>query len=132
MFQLTAVFNKDCLNDVLQDLYAEEIEGVTISDVVGKGGLGFVEKNGNIGLDQNIRLDIVLSNETYKEKAKEVIRSNTQGVELGSGKMWVTPVLEVERIRTGEKDAQALTKSNRNSSKHIKENYFNAIDTPSS
>jgi nitrogen regulatory protein P-II 1 len=132
MYLLTAVFNKNCLNDVLQELYDQKIEGVTIGNVIGKGGLGFVEADGHIELDEKVRLDIVLSNDTYKERAKEAIRSNAQDLGNGSGKMWVTPVLEVERIRTGETNEAALTQSFASSRRMMPEEFFSAVDTPSS
>ena len=131
MYQLTAIFNRSCLKDVLQELFEREIEGVTVSSVIGKGGIGFIEKNGDIDLDEKVRVDIILSNELYKEIAKEAIRSNTQDTGHGSGKMWVTPVLEVERIRTGETNEAALTQSSK-SKKVFHDNYYTAIDTPAS
>lgn len=132
MYLLTAIFNRSCLNDVLQELYDQKIEGVTVSSVIGKGGLGFIEKNGGIDLDEKVRLDIVLSSETFLLRAKEAIRVNTQDIGSGSGKMWVTPVLEVERIRTGETNESALSKSSVGSSKQMHDNYFTAEDTPAS
>lgn len=132
MYLLTAIFNQSCLNDVLLDLKERGIEGVTISHVVGKGGLGFINHEGETELDKNIRLDIVISNETFKESAKEAIRANTRALETGSGKMWVTPVLEVERIRTGETNESALAHPKVKKQKHLHANFFTAIDTPSS
>lgn len=44
MFQITAVFNRHCLNDVLRELFDNGIEGVTVMDVIGKGSLGIAEK----------------------------------------------------------------------------------------
>lgn len=132
MYLLTAIFNKSCLSDVLYDLREREIEGVTISSVTGKGGLGFVKENGAENLDENIRLDIVISNDFFKESAKEAIRTNTRELVTGSGKMWVTPVLEVERIRTGETDASALSHSPSDKKKSTTDSYYTAIDTPSS
>lgn len=131
MYLLTAIFNRNCLNDVLQELYEQKIEGVTVSSVIGKGGLGFVVDDGSIDLDEKVRIDIVISSDTYKERAKEAIRVNTQDIGSGSGKMWVTPVLEVERIRTGETNEAALSQSSV-STKHLHDNYFTAEDTPAS
>ncbi|WP_345991766.1 P-II family nitrogen regulator [Sulfurimonas sp. HSL-1716] len=130
MYLLTAIFNQSCLTDVLIDLKERGIEGVTISHVVGKGGLGFIKESGETELDKNIRLDIVISNEAFKESAKEAIRTNTRELETGSGKMWVTPVLEVERIRTGETNESALAHPTIGKKKNLQENYFTAIDTP--
>lgn len=132
MYLLTAIFNQSCLNDVLVDLKERGIEGVTISYVAGKGGLGFISSEGETELDKNVRLDIVISNDKFKESAKEAIRANTRALETGSGKMWVTPVLEVERIRTGETNESALAHPRVKKPKHLNANFFTAIDTPSS
>ena len=126
MYLLTAIFNISCLNDVLSELKDNEIEGITISSVSGKGGLATSK------LDKNARIDIVLSNEKFKELAKEVIRSNTRDIATGSGKMWVTPVLEVERIRTGETNESALSHSSSSNKANTHDNYFSNQDTPAS
>ena len=132
MYLLTAIFNNSCLQDVLTDLKEKEIEGVTISQVLGKGGLGFIKESGETELDSKVRLDIVVSNESFKESAKESIRANTRDTENGSGKMWVTPVLEVERIRTGEINESALAHPTIQKKKNLADSYFTAIDTPAS
>jgi len=127
MYQLTAVFNRSCLDEVLAELKEHAIEGVTISDVLGKGGLAYSDE-----LDRNVRLDIVVSNELFKEAAKEAIRANTRDLGKGSGKMWVTPVLEVERIRTGETNEAALRHSEHDERALHCEYYYTAVDTPAS
>ena len=131
MYQLTAIFNRSCLNDVLQELKENAIEGFTISEVIGKGRMAFTDA-GIIDLDENVRIDIIVSNELFKESAKEAIRANTRDLGKGSGKMWVTPVLEVERIRTGETNEAAL-RHNDNDTRALHHNsYFTAVDTPAS
>lgn len=132
MYQITAIFNKHCLTDVLQGLYENDIEGMTIMDVVGKGGSGYTSTDGTPDLYEKVMLLIVVSNNKFKEAAMEAIRSNTHDLGHGAGKMWVTPVLEVERIRTGEKDADALTTSEDKVSGKVDTSFFTAIDTPSS
>lgn len=127
MYLLTAVFSHNCLDDVLAELKEHNIEGVTISEATGKGGLTYDNE-----LDHNIRLDIVVSNELFKEAAKEAIRSNTRDLGKGSGKMWVTPVLEVERIRTGETDEAALSHNEHDERALHYDSYYTAIDTPAS
>ena len=132
MYLLTAIFEQSCLIDVLTDLKEKEIEGITISDVIGKGGLGFIKDDGEAFLDKKVRIDIVVSNDEFKELAKEAIRANTRDTGIGSGKMWVTPVLEVERIRTGEQNEAALAHPTTKKTKNLTDNYFTAIDTPAS
>jgi nitrogen regulatory protein P-II 1 len=131
MYQLTAIFNRSCLSDVLQELKEHAIEGFTISEVIGKGGLAFTD-DGAVELDENVRIDIVVSNELFKEAAKEAIRANTRDLGKGSGKMWVTPVLEVERIRTGETNEAVLRHSGKDARALHYESYFTAVDTPAS
>ena len=131
MLQITAVFNRHCLNDVLRELFDNEIEGVTVMDVIGKGSLGIAEKNNAPDLFPKVMLLIVVSDDKHKETAMEAIRAHTQDLGHGAGKIWVTPVLEVERIRTGEKDESALTQPIPRAT--TKSNtFFTAVDTPSS
>lgn len=127
MFLLTAIFNAACLDDVLTDLYRSNIEGVTISDVSGKGDRGSILDSGKTRLYKNVRLDIVISSTEFKELAQEAIRSNIRDFHTGSGKMWVTPVLEVERIRTGEKDKAALAHSELTKTKHSNNNAYSSF-----
>lgn len=132
MYLITAVINSECLANILEDLSASSIEGVTISDVRGKGRLVNIETKDINSMDTYVRLDIVVSNDTFKELAKEAIRVNARELEKGSGKMWVTPVLEVERIRTGETNDDALAHASEETSiPHLDENYTHE-DTPSS
>jgi len=132
MYLLTAIFSKSCLGDVLQDLQENNIEGITISDVSGKGSFTLKETEEEPYLNENVRVDIVISNDKFKELAKEVIRSNTRELSKGSGKMWVTPVLEIERIRTGEINEAALSHLSTVGTSTHHENYYTIVDTPAS
>jgi len=132
MFLLTAIFNAACLDDVLADLYNSNIEGVTISHVSGKGDRGYLLDSGKTRLYKNVRIDIVVSSTEFKELAQEAIRSNIRDFHTGSGKMWITPVLEVERIRTGEKDKAALAHSELAKTKHSNENINSSFDSSAS
>ncbi len=131
MVQITAVFNKHCLNDVLRELFDNLIEGVTVMDVIGKGSLGIAEKNNSADLYPKVMVIIVVSDDAHKSIVMECIRSNTQDLGHGAGKMWVTPVLEVERIRTGDKNESALTQSPPRATTKT-DTFFTATDTPSS
>lgn len=127
MYLVTAIVNAECVKDVLEDLKSLEIEGVTLSKVKGKGK--FIDTMKDI--DEHIRLDIVVSNDHFKELAKEAIRDNARNSEKGSGKMWVTPILEVERIRTGETNEYALSHSAVKKPSTAKETFMTE-DTPAS
>ncbi len=127
MYLITAIINAECIKDVLEDLKASEIEGVTLIEVKGKGGF----LNNMQEVEEHIKMEIVVSNDHFKELAKEAIRANARNLEKGSGKMWVTPVLEVERIRTGETGADALSHSSVEKSTSGNTTFY-AEDTPAS
>ncbi|QOY55365.1 P-II family nitrogen regulator [Candidatus Sulfurimonas marisnigri] len=128
MFQINAVLNPSVIDDVVQGLHDEKIHGITITNVVGKGCFNKENK-----LIEKVLIVIVVADTIHKEKAMEAIRANAQDIEHGTGKMWVTPVLEVERIRTGEKDLDALSFTTKKEVLHSeKVEVFSSIDTPSS
>ena len=108
MVQITAVFNRHCLNDVLRELFDNEIEGVTVTDVIGKGSLGIAEKNNAPDLYPKVMLIIVVSNDKTKEVTMEAIRAHTQDLGHGAGKMWVTPVREKKMKRLLLNQSRAL------------------------
>jgi nitrogen regulatory protein PII len=110
MYLVAAVINQHDLKNVLEDLFANNIEGVTVSDVIGKGSYGLKEAD-NIPTDlvAKVKLEIVVSDDENRLIAMECIRTNAHDLGRGAGKIWWLDVLGVERIRTGEKDADALT-----------------------
>lgn len=129
MFQINAILNPSALDDVLHGLHDENIHGVTVSNVLGKGCLANLESK----LSEKMMIIVVVANNSYKEKAMEAIRANAQDIGHGAGKMWVTPVLEAERIRTGEKDLDALSQARpKGTSRSIDVDVYSPIDTPAS
>lgn len=131
MYQINTVLNPSAINDVLQGLHDENIQGATMYDVLGKGCL----EDPDAQLSKKVMLIVVVKGTTQKDRAMEAIRSNAQELEHGSGKMWVTPVLEAERIRTGEKDLDALSQApdlDVSHTTHVDLDAFTSIDTPAS
>ncbi len=133
MFLVTAVINQNDLKNVLEDMFANNIEGITVSDVIGKGSFGLKEAdNGLTDMVEKVKLEIVVSDEEHREIAMECIRSNCHDLGRGAGKMWWVVVGGVERIRTGEKDADALTTQVDKKIKNISHQVTTYIDTPCS
>jgi len=134
MYMLIAVFNQYDLKNVLEELFENNIEGVTVSDVIGKGSFGLKEAdNQPTDLVGKVKLEIVISNEKNRDTAMECIRSNCQDLGRGAGKMWWLPVGGVERIRTGEVDEDALTTQiDKKVSNNMPTTVTTAIDTPCS
>ena len=133
MFMLIAVFNQYDLKSVLEDLFDNHIEGITVSDVIGKGSFGLKEAdNQPSDLFPKVKVEIVVSNEKNLETAMECIRANCQDLGRGAGKMWWVNVGGVERIRTGETGPDALTTQIDKKIKNTNNPYTTAIDTPCS
>ncbi|QOP42880.1 P-II family nitrogen regulator [Sulfurimonas sediminis] len=131
MVQVNSIIDPSALNDVLHGLEEEGIQGVTVTRVLGKGCWDGTETE----LTEKVMVIVIVPNKIYKDKAMEAIRANAQDIEHGAGKIWVVPVLEVERIRTGERDLDALEKTivkNKKKSNDIDLDAFSAIDTPAS
>lgn len=133
MYLVTAVFNNYDLQNVLSDLFESHIEGITVSQVIGKGSFGLKEADNNpADLFEKVKIEIVVSNEKTRETTMECIRANCQDLGRGAGKMWWIEVGGVERIRTGEKDIEALTTQIDKKIPNIPAAYTTAVDTPCS
>ena len=110
MFMVIAVINQDNLKNILEDLFTHNIEGITVTQAIGKGSFGLKEADDlPTDLVEKVRLEIVVSDVEHRELAMECIRSNAHDLGRGAGKIWWLNVGGVERIRTGERDADALT-----------------------
>ena len=87
-------------------------KGMTVTQVLGYGNQkGFVEyvrgQKLNTTLLAKIKIEIVTVEERVA-KLIDVIQETTQTGEVGDGKIFVLPVESVIRIRTGEKDGDAI------------------------
>mgnify|MGYP000872890298 CR=1 FL=1 len=133
MFLVVAVFNKENLQNVVEDLRKNHIEGITIVDVYGMGNIGFSEHGQKADFYPKVKVEIVVSNAKIRETAMECIRSNCQDLGHGAGKIWWLNVGGVERVRTGEKDEDALTTQIDKKIKNVMDDScFHMTDTPCS
>lgn len=110
---ITAIVRPEKLNEVLEALFRAEVRGLSISRVQGHGGeteavetyRGTTVK---MELVEKVRLDIGVS-EPFVDVTIDAIRSAACTGEVGDGKIFVVPVERVVRIRTGERDVEAVT-----------------------
>jgi nitrogen regulatory protein P-II 1 len=110
---ITAILRKEKLNDVLAQLFENDIHGVTVTKVRGHGGetekvetyRGLTVK---MELAEKIRLDIALT-EPFVERTVDIILKAARTGAVGDGKVFVLPIEKAYRIRTGEEDAEAIT-----------------------
>jgi nitrogen regulatory protein P-II 1 len=110
---ITAIVRPERLNDVLRSLFEAEVHGMTLSRVQGHGGeLERVETyrgtTVKMELAEKVRLDIGVSDHFVKPTIDAIIAAARTG-EVGDGKIFVVPLEQVVRIRTGEIDTDAVT-----------------------
>lgn len=100
-------------NDVLESLYRAEVRGLSISRVEGHGGeLDRVETyrgtRVKIGLSEKVRFEIAVS-DSFVQPTVDALCEAARTGEVGDGKIFVVPLEQVVRIRTGETDRSAVT-----------------------
>ena len=110
---ITAIVRPEKLNDILEALFQADVRGLTLSRVMGHGGeLETVETyrgtTVKMELAEKVRLEIGVSDPFVETTIQAILHSARTG-EVGDGKIFVTPVEKVIRIRTGEEDAAAVT-----------------------
>jgi nitrogen regulatory protein P-II 1 len=100
-------------NDVLEALYRAQVRGISISRVQGHGGeLDRVEtyrgSTVKVEVTDKVRFEIGVS-EDFVQPAVDAICEGARTGEVGDGKIFVVPLDQVVRIRTGETDEAAVT-----------------------
>jgi len=100
-------------NDVLESLYRAEVRGLSVSRVQGHGGeLERVETyrgtTVKMALSEKVRFEVAVSEE-FVQPAIEALCEGARTGEVGDGKIFVIPLDQVVRIRTGELDDGAVT-----------------------
>lgn len=100
-------------NEVLEALYRAEVRGVSMSRVQGHGGeLERVETyrgtTVKMGLADKVRFEVAVS-DAFVETTVEALAAGARTGEVGDGKVFVVPLEQAVRIRTGESDEAAVT-----------------------
>lgn len=113
MKQVKAVIRPEKLNDVRAALERAGVcKGIMITDIIGSGnqkGIQQVWRGEKYVLDliPKVMLDLVVRDQDVPVVKKTILESAPIG-EYGDGKIFVYPVEEVIRIRTGEEGEKAL------------------------
>jgi nitrogen regulatory protein P-II 1 len=110
--KIEAIFREEKLIAVKDALSNIGIVGMNIMEVRGHGRQGGIELAGRIGtykvdLLPRVQLNIILSDHNV-ERTIETIQQAAQTGNIGDGIIFVYPVEEVIRIRTGERGHDAL------------------------
>lgn len=109
---VTAIVKPFTLDDVRHAVEAIGVLGLTVTEVQGYGrqrGHTEVYRGAEYTVEfvPKVRVE-VLVDEEFAERVVEAITSTSRTGKIGDGKVWVSPVDKVIRIRTGERDHDAL------------------------
>ena len=112
MKMVTAIIKPFVLEDVKGALEQLGVLGMTVSEVQGYGrqkGHTEVYRGAEYSVDfvPKVRIEVVTDDATA-EKVLDAIAETARTGKIGDGKVWVTPVETVVRVRTGERGADAL------------------------
>ena len=100
------------LDEVRDALTAIGINGLTVSEVKGYGrqkGHTEIYRGAEYAVNflPKLKLEIAVPADLV-DKAIETIKTTTRTGQIGDGKIFVVPIEQAVRIRTGEKDSDAL------------------------
>lgn len=112
MKKVEAIIKTFKLDDVKEGLSALGVKGLTVSEVKGFGrqrGHKEIYRGAEYQVDfvPKIKLEVVMESEMVP-KAVQVIQEKALTGQIGDGKIFIIPVEEVVRIRTGEKGKEAI------------------------
>jgi len=112
MKRILAIIRPDKLEEVKQALEDIGCHGLTIKEVRGRGRqLGITEsyRGHDYKVDMLPKTEIeIVSSEEDLEKIIQTIRETAKTGDIGDGKIFISPVEEVIRIRTGERGDKAI------------------------
>ncbi|HEX2300178.1 MAG TPA: P-II family nitrogen regulator [Pseudonocardiaceae bacterium] len=109
---VTGIVKPFTLEDVKGALEQIGVLGMTVSEVQGYGrqkGHTEVYRGAEYSVDfvPKIRVEVVVDDAQVEKTVEALVESARTG-KIGDGKVWVTPVETVVRVRTGERGQDAL------------------------
>jgi nitrogen regulatory protein P-II 1 len=107
-----AYIQPDKLNDVKQALYAKNVRKMSVTNALGCGQQGgYTEQFRGVVAEVNLlkktRIEIAV-NDNFVEPTIEAIIKGARTDKIGDGKIFVIPIEQSIRIRTGERGAEAI------------------------
>jgi nitrogen regulatory protein P-II 1 len=112
MKKVEAIIKPFKLEDVKDALSEAGITGMTVTDVKGYGrqqGHSELYRGAEYVVDflAKTKLELIVNDEEV-EKCVDIITSSAKTGKIGDGKIFVLPIDDVVRIRTGESGAEAV------------------------
>lgn len=109
---ITAIVKPHKLDDVKDALKSTGVQGMTVSEVRGfgrQGGHSETYRGSEYAIDfvPKVRLEIVVDDSSV-DATVDAIKVSASTGKIGDGKIWVTDVARLVRIRTGEEGQSAV------------------------
>ncbi len=113
MYFVVAIVREEKLDAVKAALNDIDVKGITVSQVFGCGKQkGYTElvrsTEVEINLIPKIKFEIAVSTREWKDKTIEAVTKAAGTNNVGDGKIFTFKLEDVVRIRTGERDVDAL------------------------
>ena len=112
MKQITAVVKPFKLEDVKSALEVLGVQGLTVSEVQGFGrqrGHTEVYRGAEYTVDfvPKVRIDVIVGDDDVEKLVAAIVEAARTG-KIGDGKVWVSNIESLIRVRTGERDGDAI------------------------
>jgi nitrogen regulatory protein P-II 1 len=109
---VTAIIKPFKVEDVKDALQKQGVNGMTLSDVSGYGRQGghvevYRGAEYTVELVPKVRIEALINDADVKNVVDAILIAAKTG-KIGDGKIWVTPVEEVVRVRTGDRGSDAI------------------------
>lgn len=109
---ITAIVKPFKVDDVKDALKSAGIQGMTVSEVKGfgrQGGHTETYRGSEYAIDfvPKVKVELVLD-DSQVDSAVEAIKASAATGKIGDGKIWITDVARLVRIRTGEEGSDAV------------------------
>ncbi len=114
--KVEAIIRPEKLEDVRRALEEAGFPGMTVTEVKGRGRQGGITLQWRAGdytveFLSKVKLEILVSEQDVEKVIDIVCRAAKTG-KIGDGKIFVVPVEEVVRVRTGERGIAAIGQGN--------------------
>ena len=112
MLKIEAIVREEAFNPIKNSLEEKDFVGMTVSDVIGRGkqkGLALKWRAGEHRVEfiPKKRIELVIEDKDLQIIVDAICEKGRTG-EAGDGKIFILPVIDTIRIRTGEKGKEAI------------------------
>ncbi len=109
---VTGIVKPFRLDDVKEALKTRGVQGLTVSDVQGFGrqrGHTEVYRGAEYTVEfvPKVRIEVLADDDDARRVADTIVEAARTG-QIGDGKVWISPVDTIIRVRTGEMDHDAI------------------------